>query len=94
MKSALGYLVAFIASFSMWCIVEYILRSTANKVKNKGFNFMGMIFQAALAGAVIMVGLGYCVIPLLLQAFPTLDIPAFSTFQISLYSAVAFLFVF
>lgn len=94
MKSAIGYLVAFIASFSMWCVVEYILRRATTKVKNKGFNFIGMLFQAVLAAAVIMVAIGYCVIPLVLQAFPGLEIPAFSNFQIALYSAVAFLFVF
>jgi len=32
------------------------------------------------------------ILPLVLQLFPTVEIPAFSNFQIGLYSIVAFLF--
>ena len=93
MKSALGYLVAFIASFAMWCIVECTLKKTAEKVKNKGLNFAAMLFQSAVGAAVIMVGLAYVVIPFVMQMFPALEIPAVSNFQLGLYSAVVFLFV-
>ena len=93
MKSALGYLVAFIASFFMWTIVEVTLKKAANQAKTKVFNFTAMLFQAAVAAAVIMVALGYIIIPLCLTLFPGLEIPAISTFQLWLYSLVAFLFV-
>ena len=93
MKSALWYLVAFIASFFMWTIVEVTLKKAASQAKNKAFNFAWMIFQAIVAAAVIMVALWYVVIPLCLKAFPGLEIPAISTFQLWLYSLVAFLFV-
>jgi len=63
MKSALGYLVAFLASFFI------------------------------VAAAVIMVAIWYVIIPLCLQTFPGLEIPAISNFQLWLYSMVAFLFV-
>jgi hypothetical protein len=39
MKSALGYLVAFLASFVMWIIVEAILKKTKD-TSNKAFSFL------------------------------------------------------
>ncbi len=45
MKSALGYLVAFIASFVMWIIVEFTLKKIASK-KKVAFNFAGMLVKA------------------------------------------------
>ena len=40
MKSALGYLVAFLASFVMWLIVEYVLKKLSVAKKNKSLNFV------------------------------------------------------
>ena len=93
MKSALGYLVAFIASFSMWCIVEVILKKAAKTAKTNTPNFIGMVIQAWVWAAVIMVAIAYAIIPLILQGFPTVEIPAVSNGQLALYSSVAFLFV-
>jgi len=44
MKSALWYLVAFIASFFMWTIVEVTLKKAASQAKNKAFNFVEIIY--------------------------------------------------
>lgn len=93
MKSALGYLVAFLASFAMWLIVEFILKKVSKTKKNKALDFTGMIVKAVIAAAVIMVAIGYVVIPFVLSTFPAIEIPAFSNLQIGLYSLVAFLFV-
>jgi len=93
MKSALWYLVAFLASFVMWIIVEYTLKKFSTAKKNKALNFAGMVIKSIIAAAVIMVAIGYVVIPFVLSTFPAIEIPAFSNLQIGLYSAVAFLFV-
>ena len=93
MKSALGYLVAFIASFSMWMIVESILKRKPKKAKDKVFNFTSMLFQAAVWAVVIMVAIWYVIIPLCLQLFSNFEVPAISNFQLGLYTFAAFLFV-
>lgn len=41
----------------------------------------------------MIVAIGYAIIPLVLQFFPSLDIPVFSNLQIGLYTLVAFLFI-
>ena len=92
MKSALGYLVAFLASFVMWLIVEYILKKVSKAKKNIVLDFTGMMVKAAIAAVVVMLAIWYVILPLVLQLFPTVEIPAFSNFQIGLYSIVAFLF--
>ena len=91
MKSALWYLVAFLAAFVMWLIVEYILKQ-ATKQTGKVFSFWAMMLKAAIAAAVIMFALWYAIIPVIQSLFPAMEIPAFSNFQIMLYSFVAFLF--
>lgn len=91
MKSALWYLVAFLASFVMWLIVEYILKQ-ATKRKGEVFSFLWMMVKAAIAAAVIMTAIWYAIIPAVQGMFPALEIPAFSSVQIGLYSLVAFLF--
>lgn len=93
MKSALWYLVAFVASFVMWLIVEYILKKSSVIKKNKVLNFTGMLVKSFIAAGVIISAIWYVIIPLILYIFPAVEIPAFSDFQITLYSAVAFLFV-
>lgn len=40
MKSALGYLVAFLASFFIWIVVEYILKTFSKNKKSKVVNFV------------------------------------------------------
>lgn len=92
MKSALGYLVAFLAAFIMWIIVEFTLKKFSKTKKNKALNFVAMMVQAAIAAAVIMVAIWYVVIPVVLNMFPAVEIPSFSNLQLGLYSAVAFLF--
>ena len=92
MKSALGYLVAFLASFVMWLIVEYILKKVSKAKKNIVLDFTGMMVKAAIAAVVVMLAIWYVILPLVLQLFPTVEIPVFSNFQIGLYSIVAFLF--
>ena len=91
MKSALWYLVAFLTSFIMWLIVEYILKQT---VKHKGevFSFFWMVVKAIIAAVVIMVAIWYALIPAVQGMFPAVEIPEFSNIQIALYSLVAFLF--
>lgn len=91
MKSALWYLVAFLASFVMWILVEFILK-TAKKSTSKTISLLWMMVKAAIAAAVIMVLLGYVVIPMLLSSFPNLAIPEVTNVQLALYSLVAFLF--
>lgn len=90
-KSALWYLVAFVSSFVMWIIVEYILKQTKRQ-KNLVFSFAWMITKAVVASAVVMFAIAYAVIPVILNIFPTIEIPEFSQLQIGLYSLVAFLF--
>jgi len=77
----------------MWIIVEYTLKKFSTAKKNKALNFAGMVIKSIIAAAVIMVAIGYVVIPFVLSTFPAIEIPAFSNLQIGLYSAVAFLFV-
>lgn len=91
MKSALGYLVAFLSSFVMWMIVEAILKKTKT-TWSKAFSFLWMIVKAVIAAAVIMFGLWYAVIPMILNFFPNLVIPEVTNVQLGLYSLVAFLF--
>jgi hypothetical protein len=93
MKSALGYLVAFLASFVMWLIVEYTLKKLSVAKKNKALNFTWMVVKSGIGAAVVMTALGYVIIPMILNAFPGLEIPAASNIQLGLYSAVAFLFI-
>ncbi len=93
MKSALGYLVAFLASFVMWIIVEYILKTISKTKKNAAINFWWMMVKAAIAAAVFMAALWYVIIPMILAAFPNLVIPSVSSLELSLYSLVAFLFI-
>jgi len=91
MKSALWYLVAFLASFVMWIIVEAILKKAKNSA-SKVFSFWAMIVKSVVASWVLMAFLWYVVIPLLLNFFPDLVIPEISNLQLGLYSFVAFLF--
>lgn len=94
MKSALGYLVAFLSSLVMWIIVEYILkRAEKSHAKTNVLNFSGMIIKSIIASVVIMVAIGYVIIPLISQSFPALEIPESSVVQIGLYTVVVFLFV-
>jgi len=92
MKSALGYLVAFLASFFIWIVVEYILKTFSKKKKSKVVNFVWMIVKSIIASAVIMLALWYVLIPFILSSFPALDIPVITNLQLALYSIVAFLF--
>jgi len=57
MKSALGYLVAFLASFVMWLIVEYILKKVSKAKKNIVLDFTGMMVKAAIAAVVVMLAI-------------------------------------
>ena len=52
-----------------------------------------MLIQAIIGAAVIMVALGYAVLPFIVKSFPGLDIPEINNIQLGLYSSVAFLFV-
>lgn len=92
-KSALGYLVAFLASFVMWLIVEYVLKKWSKSKKTAVMNFTAMIVKALIAAAVVMVGIAFAIIPVLLHFLPSLEIPAVNNVQLWLYSVVAFLFV-
>ena len=91
MKSALWYLVAFLASFFMWLIVEYILKKAVNQ-KWQAFSFLAMMAKAVIAAVVVMFAIWFAVIPMVQGMFPAIEIPVFSNFQIALYSCVAFLF--
>lgn len=52
-----------------------------------------MVVKAGIGAAVVMTALGYVIIPMILNAFPGLEIPAASNVQLGLYCAVAFLFI-
>ncbi|MDA9129443.1 hypothetical protein N9J72_03135 [Candidatus Gracilibacteria bacterium] len=93
LKSAAGYLVAFLASFFAWLGVEYTLKRIS-KVKNtEVLNFGGMLVKSGLAAMVIIAAIKYALIPLLFSVFPNIGIPEISSFQYFLYGAVIFLFV-
>lgn len=93
MKSALGYLVAFLSSFVMWVIVEFTLKKFSKAKKTKAVAFTGMVVKSVIGAAVVMVAIAYVLIPLMLHFFPALEIPVPSTTQLGIYSIVAFLFV-
>jgi len=93
MKSALWYLVAFLASFVMWLIVEFTLKKLSAKKKNAALNFTGMIVKSIIGAAVVMAAIAYVIIPLVLNFFPGVEIPVPSTIQLWIYCIVAFLFV-
>lgn len=91
MKSALWYLVAFLASFIMWLVVESILKR-AEKNQDSSLDFIGMIVKAIMAAIVIMISIAYLIIPSVLNFFPEISIPSVGNVQLVIYSIVAFLF--
>ena len=94
MKSALWYFVAFVSSFAMWLVVEYILKQTEKRKKKKhSINIGWMCIKSGVATAVILVAIIYAVIPVVLDIFPAIVFPEVSLGQLWLYTFVIFLFV-
>ncbi len=93
MKSALGYLVAFLAAFVMWCGVEYILKRVSKAKKTAVVQLWWILLQAWIASAVIITAIKYALLPLLINLLPGISFPEISNFQFILYGSVILLFI-
>jgi len=91
LKSAAGYLVAFIASFVMWILVELALKALSAK-KSKALNALALWVNSMIWAVALMVGIKYAALPYIQTIYP--DIPGLSNFQFVLYGIVMFLFIF
>lgn len=91
LKSAAGYLVAFLAAFVMWVMVEFAMKKLSEK-KNKLWSISALAVGSLIWATAITVWLKLALIPYLQGIYS--QIPPISDTQYLLYGAVIFLFIF